>query len=238
MTSIIRALSLSKISSINHGFFGRSHGLSKDDKKLRQATLARIENDLGATPLSIVTLNQVHSADALVVDAPFKEEPPQADALVTMTPNLYIGILTADCVPILFSTPRGEIVGACHAGWRGALNGIIENTIEKMRSLGATQIAAALGPCIWQQSYEVSATFYQDFDHPAVFKPSKKDSHWQFDLPAYVCHRLRQKGIVHIENSPRDTYEDRDFFSYRRKTHYPTEEFQSNLSIIGIRCVN
>ena len=172
----------------------------------------------------------------LVVDSPFEGKFPKADALITTTPGLLIGVLTADCVPVLLSTSSGDMVAAVHAGWRGSVAGILENTLDKMRALGAKEIQAALGPCIWQDTYEVSQEFYDNLNKlPSFFKPGNRPQHWQFDLPGYVMYRLQQAGIQHISSSLANTYTDPvRFFSCRRKTILGEAKFGNSLSGIGI----
>jgi YfiH family protein len=148
-----------------------------------------------------------------------------------------LGILTADCVPILLASNEPLVVAAVHAGWRGAKAGIINATIEKMRALGANNITAAIGPCIWQQSYEVADDFYNNFDEAhQFFIKGNRSGHWYFDLPGYVHDQLSNAGVKNIDPSIADTYTCKDqFFSYRRKTHNPAENLAGNISIIGIK---
>lgn len=235
MISCLKAPILSKIPGLIHGFFGRSHGLEKEDPEQRKHIFTGIGEDLGFLDQNIITVKQTHSAQVLVVDRPFSKQIPEADAIITQTPGLLIGILTADCVPVLLSTKNGKIIAAVHAGWRGAFSGIIYNTLEQMRKLDSSDIVAAIGPCIWQDSYEVSASFYEELEAPLFFKPGNRPGHWQFDLPGYVISILQKNNVKFIEHSPKDTYANREFFfSYRRKTHYPEEALMSNFSGIGI----
>jgi YfiH family protein len=202
-----------------------------------QENRRRITETLGFDVKKLVTVRQVHSPKVLVVKGPFAGDPPEADALITTTPGLLIAILTADCVPILLSTPQGDIVAAIHAGWRGAVTGIIEETVREMKALGGKEIVGALGPCIWQESYEVSQEFYDNIAlTPAYFKPGNRPDHWQFDLPGYVTNRLHEAGVHNISPSPGNTYVDPlRFFSYRRKTILGQQDFGCGLSGIGIR---
>jgi YfiH family protein len=244
----LEASSLKNI-PVRHGFFTRQGGVSKGDfaslnvvykKKDDSANVVenrrRIANSLGFSPHNLVTINQVHSTKVLMVDKPFWNEVPDGDALVTTTPGLLIGVYTADCVPVLLSTHDGRIVAAIHAGWRGAVNGILEATLKVMKHKGADDIIAALGPCIWQESYEISQEFYNNetIDR-RFFNPGSRPNHWQFDLPGYVMSRLADSGIKIIQASPADTFTDATrFFSCRRKTLLNEADFGCSLSAIGI----
>lgn len=175
----------------------------------------------------LVTISQVHSADVLTIQTDGDiDSQTQADAIVTNKPKLAIGILTADCTPILFFAPKQNIIGAAHAGWRGAFDGILQNTIEAMQKLGAQRedIVAVVGPCIGQTSYEVGAEFYQRFidqssANAVYFIPSRKPGHHQFDLPGFVLGKLLTAKIGTIAHIPEDTCAKKDlFFSHRRAT--------------------
>jgi YfiH family protein len=190
----------------------------------------------------LATVHQVHSGDVVVADHPWpQDERPRADGLVTDTPNLLLGILTADCAPVLFADHRAVVVGAAHAGWRGALAGVTDATIEAMEQLGARRenIHAAVGPCIGQPSYEVDEAFRARFldddgDNGRFFVigPAGKP---HFDLEAYVVHRLIAAGIDEVEALNLDTYADPDrFFSYRRSTHRGEADYGRQLSAIAI----
>lgn len=202
-----------------------------------QENRRRIAQSLGFETKNLVTACQVHSPHVLVVDRPFEGNLPHVDALVTTTPGLLMGILTADCVPVFMSTPAGDMVAAVHAGWRPAVGGIIEATVQVMKDLGAKEILAALGPCIWQESYEVSQEFYDNLtDAPQFFKEGNRPHHWQFDLPGYVMHHLSMEGIQQVAPSPANTYTDADrFFSCRRRTLLGESNFGCSLSAIGIK---
>jgi len=249
MVPYLKAPLLSDIQGIRHGFFTRQGGVSQGDFASLNADLEkeaqrdhvqenrqRISAALGFDVKNLVTPYQNHSSKVLVVNRPFEGNPPEADALITTTPGLLIGVLTADCVPVLLSTPTGNMVAAVHAGWRGASSGILETTLQQMKGLGATEIIAALGPCIWQDSYEVSQEFYDNLgDVPFLFKPGNRPHHWQFDLPGYVIYRLKEAGIHPIAPSPANTYTNPDrFFSFRRKTTLGEANFGNSLSGIGI----
>src|SRR5690606_11024751 len=207
---IIRAECLSDAAGISHGFFTRQGGVStgiygalncglgsKDDPALVRENRARVARALGAPREEVTTLYQVHSATALVIDAPFPPGAvPRADALVTRTPGLVIGAMAADCTPVLFADPGARIVAAAHAGWRGALGGILESTIAAMVGLGAdrSRIRAAVGPCINQSAYEVGPEFEAEFlradpENARFFARNSTGTRSHFDLPGYVEHR-------------------------------------------------
>lgn len=174
----------------------------------------------------LCVVKQVHSTIALAVDKSWVlDKEPEADAMVTTTPNLVLGIQTADCVPILFVDHQAKVIGAAHAGWRGARHGIIENTVDLMVAMGATltNIHSLIGPCIRQESYEIGPEFYNDFidEQPSnnkYFINSVKSNHFMFNLPLYVYDKLSKKGIKYIEDINIDTYKDNKLFSFRRST--------------------
>ena len=214
---------------------------SRDDREAiagnRRLAIAAVLPDA-----ELATVHQVHSAEAVIADQPWpQDERPRADGLVTDTPNLLLGILTADCAPVLFADHQAVVVGAAHAGWRGALAGVTDATIEAMEELGARRdhIHAAVGPCIGQPSYEVDETFRARFldadgDNMRFFVdgPAGKP---HFDLEGYVVHRLIAAGIEEVEALNLDTYADPDrFFSYRRSTHRREADYGRQLSAIAI----
>ena len=188
----------------------------------------------------LALLKQVHSPDAIIVDSPLDPRT-EADALVTATPGLVLGIVTADCAPVLFADPDAGIIGAAHAGWRGAFSGVLENTVAMMEQLGAARsnIAAAIGPTIAQSSYEVDEgfrdTFLQEDDDNAGFFAAGKPGHYQFDLPAYVRRRLRNGGVALVEDLAADTYtQPARFHSFRRATHLGEPTYGRQYSLIGM----
>lgn len=248
---VLRAISLGQLP---HGFLGRRGGMSvgacaglnvgfgsKDDREAvagnRRLAIAAIYPEA-----ELATVHQVHSPDVVVANRVWpQDERPRADAMVTDTPNLLLGILTADCAPVLFADHKGVIVGAAHAGWRGALAGVTDATIEAMERLGSRRenIHAAVGPCIAQPSYEVDEEFRSRFlkDDPdnARFFVDGSAEKPQFDLEAYVVHRLIAAGIGEVEALNLDTYADPDrFFSYRRSTHCGEADYGRQLSAIAI----
>jgi YfiH family protein len=248
---VIRAISLGQLP---HGFLGRRGGMSvgecaglnvgygsNDDREAiagnRGLAIAALLADA-----ELATVHQIHSAEVVVAQAPWpQDQRPRADAMVTDTPNLLLGILTADCAPVLFADHQAVVVGAAHAGWRGALAGVTDSTIEAMEKLGARRehIRAAVGPCIGQPSYEVDEAFRARFLHADpnndrffIEGPAGKP---HFDLEAYVVHRLVAAGIEEIEALNLDTYaDDSRFFSFRRATHRGEADYGRQLSAIAI----
>jgi YfiH family protein len=237
-----------------NGFLGRAGGVSTgiyaglniglgsdDDRETIMENRRRATE--GLMPGSeLVTVHQVHSADVVTVTGPMPlDQRPQADAMVTDRTNLLLGILTADCVPVLFHDPQAHIIGAAHAGWKGALAGVTDNVITAMEALGADRghIACAIGPCIAQASYEVDVAFrtrFVDAD-PANdrFFAAGKPDHFQFDIEAYVAERLHAAGISKIDKLGLDTYvhEDR-YYSYRRSCHRGEAGYGRQISLIGM----
>lgn len=185
----------------------------------------------------LVKAKQVHSPDVLTVEAAW-DVPPEADALVTDRPGLVLSIVTADCAPVLFHDPLANVIGAAHAGWRGAHGGVLEATVAAMEALGAIagRIRAAVGPTIALTSYEVDAGFREQFDDAdARFFHEGREGHWQFDLPAYVVHRLQRSGVGAVEDLALDTYANEDrFFSFRRATHRGEDTGGRQVSAIAL----
>ncbi len=238
-----------------HGFLGRAGGLStgiyaglnvglgSDDE--REAILENRQRAKAAvlTDSELVTLHQVHSADVVTVTGPIAlDARPHADAMVTDKPGLLLGILTADCVPVLLFDPSAQVVGAAHAGWKGAIGGVTDNTLSAMEKLGASResIRCAIGPCIAQASYEVDAGFQQNFvakdpDNAQFFEAGKPD-HFQFDIESYVADRLAKAGIGTIDKLGLDTYAHEDrYFSYRRSCHRGEAGYGRQISLIGLQ---
>ncbi len=190
----------------------------------------------------LVLLRQVHCARALSVCAPFAASArPEADGMASATPGLVLGIVTADCAPVLLADKRAGVIGAAHAGWRGAFGGVLEATIAQMESLGADRahIAAAIGPTIAQPSYEVDAVlrarFVEQAPGNARFFAQGRDGHYQFDLPAYVAHRLEQAGIRKLGDLAQDTYaQPARFHSFRRATHLSQPTYGRQFSLIAL----
>ena len=251
MIELLRAPALG---DVPHGFAGRQGGVStgvcaglnvglgsEDDRLaiLRNRDLARDALLPGAT---LVTVRQVHSPDVVTVTAPIAEdERPEADAMVTRTPGLILGILTADCVPVLFADREAGVIGAAHAGWKGAISGVTDQTIAAMEMLGATRagIACAIGPCIGRASYEVTLDFAERFERDdadnARFFSAGRAGHCQFDIAAYVASRLQAAGIGRISLLDEDTYSQADrFFSYRRSCHAQESDYGRQISMIAL----
>lgn len=246
--------SLSSITSVRHGFFGREGGVSfgvyaslnagpgsGDDPAHVAENRVRIAATLGVAADHLISLYQVHSARVVRVDGPWIGERPQADALVTTTPGVALTALSADCAPVLFADARAGVVGAAHAGWKGALGGVLEACVAEMIAAGAdaSRIIASIGPCIHQRSYEVGPDFHTTFlaadaDSAAFFIPGAEDR-FQFDLPGYCLHRLIRAGVTHAEALPLDTYADRTaFHSHRRNVHEKLGDYGRNCAAITL----
>ncbi len=240
------------LAGVKHGFFGREGGVStgiyaslnagtgsKDDPANVVENRARIAAAFGVERERLVGVHQIHSPTAVFIDAPWKDERPHADALVTKTLNLAISILTADCTPILLADQDAKVIGAAHAGWRGALGGVIENTVRLMEENGAhrERIVAAIGPCIHQSSYEVGPEFEAEFlsldpSFARFFVPGAGDR-LHFDLPNFCAARLTASDVKQIETLPLDTYaESKRLHSHRRSVHEKAGDYGRNCSVI------
>ena len=240
---------------ITHGFFTRAGGVSEglyrglkvgsgslDLREAVEENRRRAAVALGAEPAIVVNPWQVHSSDAVAIDRPFDGERPKADAIVTKTPGLAIGVVTADCGPILFHDDNAGVIGAAHAGWKGALGGVLENTVDAMERLGAKRdnIKAVLGPSISQANYEVGPEFVNAFVNAGSgtglwFRPSSKPGHSMFDLWGYTLDRLEKAG-VEASCVNLCTYAGEDlFFSYRRTTHRKEPDYGRQLSAIMLK---
>lgn len=195
-----------------------------------------LETVLPGAPL--VLAKQVHSARAVTIEAPWDGPPAEADALVTDRPGLLIGVVTADCAPVLLADREAGVIAAAHAGWRGAVAGVLENTLAAMEQLGAERrrIAAAIGPTIAQASYEVDAALRDRFPTTAHrFFHSGRAERWQFDLPGFVADRLSAAGVVAVETLAEDTYaQPGRFFSFRRASHRGEPTGGRQTSVIGL----
>lgn len=238
-----------------HGFLGRRGGVSSGlvaglnvglgsgDDPVAVTKNRRLAADAVASSATLVTVFQVHSADVVVATAPWPDdERPRADALVTDRPGLVLGIVTADCAPVLFADTEAGVIGAAHAGWKGAIGGVTDAAIEAMEALGAKRerIAAAIGPCIARASYEVDAGFLLRFTEsdPAnerFFADGKRSGRHQFDLEAYVAHRLAAAGIKRVATLGIDTYSQTDrYYSFRRATHAHEPDYGRQISLIAL----
>jgi YfiH family protein len=239
-------------SGIRHGYFTRLGGVSAgiyeglnigtgshdDPEKIRE-NRRRVALWMGVAPEHLLTAYQIHSPDVIVVDGPFEGERPKADALVTDTPGIALGVSTADCGPVLFADPERRVIGAAHAGWKGALIGVLENTVAAMERLGASRerIVAVLGPSIGPANYEVGPEFVERFvaddaGNERYFAASSRSGHAMFDLNAYTVDRLKRAG-VRAEKLDRCTYAEEDlFYSYRRTTHRKEADYGRQISAI------
>lgn len=244
---------LSQLSHIAHGFFGREGGVSQGlyaslntgyGSNDKGAAVTQNRNlcleALGQENSALLTVNQVHGNHVISVTSPWqRENTPRADALVTKQSGIMLGVLTADCAPILLADPRQNIVGAVHSGWRGTQLGIAVETIKAMEKLGADrrEIVATIGPCIHQKSYEVDQPFLAHFaDAPNFFRPAIMAGRYLFDLPGYICNQLEKAGIGAIDTLPLDSYQhDGKFFSYRRSRHDKEADYGRQIAIIGLR---
>ncbi len=237
---------------VRHGYFTRSGGVSRgiyrglnvgigsdDDPVSVRENRTRVAKHLGIDPENLVTAYQVHSPDIVIARQPFTGERPRADGIVTDRPGIAVGVVTADCGPVLFADSQVGVIGAAHAGWKGALDGVLENTIAAMETLGARRerIAAVLGPSISQRNYEVGPEFVARFlaadpRNERYFEPSPQDGHALFDLQRFTVDRLLAAG-VQAAATGHCTYEDEDsFYSYRRKTHRGEPDYGRQISAI------
>jgi len=248
------ASSLASIDGVRHGFFTRQGGVSsgiyasrncgpgsRDDAANVMENRARVAELLRAKPGGLITVFQKHSADAVIAEKPWSlDKAPEADAIVTAKTGLAIGVLTADCAPVLFCDGAARVIGAAHAGWRGALSGIVEATVEAMRTLGARpeRITAVIGPAISQKAYEVGSDFVERFlakepESSAFFITDEGSGEPHFDLPAYVGERLARAGVGAIADLGLCTYcEETRLFSYRRSQHHGEDDYGRQISAI------
>lgn len=247
---------LNELAGVRHAFFSRVGGVSEgiysglncgtgssDDPEAVAENRARAMAKLALGPGDLRTAYQVHGDEVVTVsDALERAERPRADAMVTAVPGVALGILTADCAPVLLADGESGVIGAAHAGWRGALVGVTDAVIEGMIDLGAKRsgIRAAVGPCIAQDSYEVGPEFPEPFidedpTNERFFKPAQRDGHFQFDLDEYVHTRLADAGIFVVQSTSIDTYgDDQNFFSYRRSLHKREPDYGRQLSAIAL----
>ncbi|MFD2204271.1 peptidoglycan editing factor PgeF [Kiloniella antarctica] len=255
---MLNSPALHNLEGIVHGFLTRRDGVSEglysslncgfgaDEAKEnvhenRRRTLERV----GCPSAKLVTGYQIHSAKVEIVTTPWKcpEDAPQVDALVTKQSGIALGIMTADCVPVLFADSSAGVIGAAHAGWQGAIKGVTDNTIDAMESLGAqrSNISCAIGPCIAQSSYEVGAEFAHRFfeeneNNMGYFIPSPREGRFLFNLRKYVGDRLKSYGVGQVSISKNDTYSEEElFFSYRRSCHRKEADYGRGLSVIALK---
>jgi len=253
---MLQALSLAELAGIRHAFFSRAGGVSQgvyatlnggvgsnDAPDKVAENRARMAATLGVTADRLLTPFQIHSPDVVAVEAPWPpDQRPRADGLVTRTPLLAIGVSTADCGPLLFADAEAGVIGAAHAGWRGALAGVIEASVAAMETLGANRdrIAAALGPTISQPNYEVGADLVARFtaadaENECFFIASPNAGHAMFDLPGYIADRIRRAGITQFEDLSLCTYAEPDrFYSYRRTIHRNEPDYGRHINAIAL----
>jgi YfiH family protein len=247
---------LSAVPGLRHAFFDRDGGVSegiyqslnggmgsKDDASHVAENRRRMAEQLGITPANFLTAFQVHSPDVATVAAPWDTASrPRVDALVTQTEGLAIGVTAADCGPVLFVDPSARVIGAAHAGWKGALTGVVESTVAAMEKLGAERagIVAAIGPLIRQHSYEVGAEFVERFtladaDNAGFFIPASRENHAMFDLAGFIRMRLENAGVLMIDDTGIDTYSDERFYSYRRSVHRGEPDYGRHVHAIVLK---
>ena len=246
---------LSAIPGLRHAFFTREGGVSggiyaglngglgsSDDPANVAENRRRMAQQMGVSPEHFLSVWQVHSPDAVVATGPWERASrPRADAMVTRTEGLAIGVTAADCGPILFVDPNARVIGAAHAGWKGALTGILETTVDAMEKLGAERsgIVAAIGPLIRQHSYEVGGEFVERFveadaENALFFMPSTREGHAMFDLAGFIRTRLENAGVLMIDDTGIDTYSDERFYSYRRSVHRGEPDYGRHVHAIAL----
>jgi polyphenol oxidase len=246
---------LAAIPGLRHAFFTREGGVSgeiyeslngglgsNDDPANVLENRRRMAEQMGVEPDNFISVHQVHSPDAVVATGPWPDETrPRADAIVTRTEGIAIGVTAADCGPILFADAGARVIGAAHAGWKGALTGVVESTIEAMEKLGADRggIVAAIGPLIRQHSYEVGGEFVERFidadgENRSFFIPSVRDGHAMFDLAGFIRMRLENAGVLMIDDIGVDTYSDERFYSYRRSVHRKEPDYGRHVHAIAL----
>jgi YfiH family protein len=245
---------LSAIPGLRHAFFSREGGVSggiyeglngglgsNDDAAHVAENRRRMAAQMGVAADRFLSLHQIHSPDAVIATGPWPGAKPRADALVTCTEGLAIGVTAADCGPILFVDPTARVIGAAHAGWKGALTGVIESTVDAMEKLGADRsgMLAAIGPLIRQHSYEVGGEFVERFlqadaDNAAFFIPAGRAGHSMFDLAGFIRMRLENAGVLMIDDIGVDTYSDERFYSYRRSVHRKEPDYGRHVHAIAL----
>lgn len=250
---MLEILTSDALGPVRHGFFTRKGGASSGifrglncgpgSSDLSEAVAinrARVAAAMGVKSNHLLTINQIHSAQVITLTAPFADRP-KADAMVTATPGIALGVLTADCQPVLFADAKAGVIGAAHAGWRGAKDGVLEATVAAMEALGATRarIVAVIGPTISQSAYEVGPEFMDDFlaDNPqnARYFIKGASDRYLFDLPSFGLQLLRTAGVGYAEWTRHCTYADPErFYSYRRTTHAAEADYGRLISVIGL----
>ncbi len=245
---------LSAIPGVRHAFSTREGGVSggiyeslngglgsRDDPTHVAENRRRMAEQMGVAPERFLSVHQIHSPDVVVATGPWQGDKPRADALVTRTEGIAIGVTAADCGPILFVDASARVIGAAHAGWKGALTGVMKSTVEAMEKLGAERggIVAAIGPLIRQHSYEVGGEFVERFldadaDNAVFFIPSVRDGHAMFDLAGFIRMRLENAGVLMIDDIGVDTYSDERFYSYRRSVHRNEPDYGRHVHAIAL----
>ena len=245
---------LAAIPGLRHAFFTReggtsdgiyqslNGGLGSDDDPAHVAeNRRRMAEEMGVAPEYLLSAHQIHSPDVVVATGPWQGDKPRADALVTSTEGIAIGVTAADCGPVLFADAGARVIGAAHAGWKGALTGVLESTIAAMEKLGAdrSDIVAAIGPLIRQPSYEVGGEFVERFldsdaDNGVFFIPSNRAGHSMFDLAGFIRMRLENAGVLMIDDIGVDTYSDERFYSYRRSVHRKEADYGRHVHAIAL----
>jgi len=245
---------LAAIPGLRHAFFTRDGGVSGgfygslnggvgsgDEPGNVAENRRRMAEQMGVAPEHFLSAWQIHSPDAVVATGPWPGERPRADAIVTRTEGLALGVTAADCGPILFVDPNARVIGAAHAGWKGALTGVLESTVEAMEKLGAERggIVAAIGPLIRQHSYEVGGEFVERFleadaENAMFFLPATREGHAMFDLAGFIRMRLENAGVLMIDDIGVDTYSDERFYSYRRSVHRNEPDYGRHVHAIAL----
>ena len=245
---------LSSIPGLRHAFFSREGGVSegiyaglngglgsRDDPANVAENRRRMAQRIGVSPDRFLSVHQIHSPDAVLATGPWQGDKPRADALVTRTEGIALGVTAADCGPILLVDPTARVIGAAHAGWKGALTGVLESTIDAMEKLGAERggIVAAIGPLIRQPSYEVGPEFVERFldadaENGVFFLPGERDGHAMFDLAGFIRMRLENAGVLMIDDTGIDTYSDERFYSYRRSVHRGETDYGRHVHAIAL----
>lgn len=249
----LEVITADALRDLRHGFFTRKGGASSgifaglncgvgssDQREIVSINRARVADHMGVSKDELMGVHQIHSADVAVISAP-GDARPKADAMVANVPGLALGILTADCQPVLFADAEAGVIGAAHAGWKGALDGVLSNTVAAMERLGAARgrIHAVIGPCISQRAYEVGPEFFDDFlsqdpEFSRFFAQGEGDR-MMFDLPSFGLHMLREAGVGSAEWTGHCTYSDEGrFYSYRRTTHRKEADYGRLISVIRL----
>ena len=245
---------LSAIPGLRHAFFTRDGGVSgdiyaslnggigsNDDAGNVRENRRRMADEMGVPAEHFLSVWQIHSPDAVVATGPWPGERPRADAIVTRTEGIALGVTAADCGPVLFVDPNARVIGAAHAGWKGALTGVVESPVAAMEKLGAERgrILAAIGPLIRQHSYEVGNEFVERFieddaENGLFFIPAAREHHAMFDLAGFIRMRLENAGVSVIDDTGIDTYSDERFYSYRRSVHRKEPDYGRHVHAIAL----